>query len=362
MLWLLLSLLGCSREDFYAERSLAQNVKNVYDDCDEGRIGFLKRKTNVQTIFSDCGSNNVYNYNWSPNGTLMYFQAYTNAFILNPENQGVDQLPIDSPSDNGVWLDDQTIVVPVMDSQSKKPALAVYLISGTNTNHPIPGNTPQDLQRYTDGSVLLSIIDDTGKRVPYTFNVTDGFQRVFSFLEEIENIAAAPAADLIGYADKDGTHLVTLQGERIADFPKASRAIPHPEGKYVALETEGKPMSPVDMGDGKYKVPEVQAREEKRRQQRAENLPDWVPQNIVPPEIHVYNVENKRRYRMTQFFGDRFQWYPTQKYFCSFYVRGIGGQFINQNIALTDIGVALLMADNGDFPSSIELWSADAPE
>ena len=356
MIWLIMSLMGCSREDFYATQSLSQSVKNVYDDCDEGRIGFLKRKSNVQTIFSDCGSNNVYNFDWSPNGTLMYFQAYTNAFILNPENKGVDQLPVDSPTDKAVWLNDQTIIIPVIDSSTNKPTLTVYQITGELTKHAIPGSKPQDLQRYTDGKILLSIVNDSGKRVPYSFGSTSGFERVLPFVNEVNNISAAPNVDLLAYADASGTHITKMTGESIVDFPDAHRGIPHPEGKYIALEVDGAPMAPVDMGDGKYKAPEVQEREEKRRQQRIDNLPDWAPQEVIPPEIHVYNVENQRRYRMTQFFGAHFQWYPTQKYFCSLYIQGIGGQFINPNVGLTDIGVALLMADNDDYPSSVELW------
>ena len=111
------------------------------------------------------------------------------------------------------------------------------------------------------------------------------------------------------------------------------------------------------LGDGKYKDPEVRKREEKRRQQKIDSLPDWVPKEIIPPEINVYNVQSQTSLSHQELFGERFEWYPNQKYFCSFFIKGIEGQLIQQNIALTDIGVALLMADNDNFPSSIELWT-----
>ena len=353
MVWLLLSLLGCSREDFYAEQTLTQSVKNVYDDCDAGRIGFLKRKTNIQTIFSDCGSNNVYNFDWAPNGSLMYFQAYTNAFILNPENQGVDQLPIDNPSDKGVWFNDQTIIVPVTDRKSAKSALAVYHLSGKSKNYEVPGTLPKDLQRYDNQNILLTLIDESGKRVPYTFNETDGFIRVFPFLTDVNNVNAAPSANLLGYADDTGAHIVNLNGDTIADFPTVQRQ-PTSEGQYIALEVDGEPCHLWT------RVTESMCYLIQEREENDGNNGLMVYRNgsreVAPTEIHIFNVDNKRRYRITNFFGEKFQWYEAQKYFCSFYVRGLGGQFINQNVALTDIGVALLMADNGDFPSSIELW------
>ena len=76
MLWILTALLGCSREDYYADRSLYDNIREVYEDCEEGKIAFLKRKANIQTMFTDCGSNNIYHYNWSSDGRLFYFHFY----------------------------------------------------------------------------------------------------------------------------------------------------------------------------------------------------------------------------------------------------------------------------------------------
>lgn len=357
MLWILASLFGCSREDYYADRSLYDNIREVYEDCEEGKIAFLKRKANIQTLFTDCGSNNIYHYNWSPDGRLFYFQLFTNNFIMNPENQGVDQLPIGKPIARGVWMHETALVVPVVETDDGPPMLSVYLTAGMIQNYEIPGKEPADLQVYKDKTMLLTMVDDSGKRTPYFFTEANGFTKAFDFLDEVQNINVAESANLLAYTDANGTHLTDLAGKVIAEFPDVKRAVPHPDGKYVALETEGAPLPPIDLGDGKYKDPEVRKREEKRRQQKIDSLPEWVPKEIIPPEINVFNVENKRRYRIKNFFGERFEWYPNQKYFCSFFIKGIDGQLIQQNIALTDIGVALLMADNDNFPSSIEVWT-----
>ena len=357
MLWLLAALIGCSREDYYAERSLYDNIREVYEDCEEGKIKFLKRKANIQTLFTDCGSNNIYHYNWSPDGRLFYFQLFTNNFIMNPENQGVDQLPIGKPIGRGIWLHETALVVPIIETDDGPPMLSIYLTAGMMQNYEIPGTKPADLQVYQDKTLLLTMIDESGKRRPYFFSEAEGFSRAFNFLDSVLNIDVAQGVDLLSYTNDSGNHLTTLSGESLADFPTVKRGIPHPDGKYVALELDGAPLPPIDLGDGKYKNPEVRKREEKRRQQKIDSLPDWVPKELIPPEINIYNVEQKRRYRIKNFFGERFEWYPKQKYFCSFFIKGIEGQLIQQNIALTDIGVALLMADNDNFPSSIEMWT-----
>ena len=276
---------------------------------------------------------------------------------MNPENQGVDQVPIGKPIARGVWLHETALVVPVVESDDGPPMLSVYLTAGMIQNYEIPGREPSDLQVYKDKTMLITMIDESDKRRPYFFTEAGGFSRAFEFLDSVENINVAEGANLLAYTDDKGTHLTNLTGEPLAEFPDVKRAVPHPEGKYVALETDGAPLPPIDLGDGKYKDPEVRKREEKRRQQKIDSLPDWVPKELIPPEINVYNVENKRRYRIKNFFGERFEWYPNQKYFCSFFIKGIEGQLIQQNIALTDIGVSLLMADNDNYPSSIELWT-----
>ena len=310
-------------------------------------------------MFTDCGSNNIYNFDWSPDGTLFYFQLFTNNFILNPENQGVDQLPVGKPIGRGIWLHQSALVIPVIEKDDGPHLLTVYFTGGMFNNYTIPGTDPTDLQVYDDQTILLTFKDESGDRNPYFFSEKDGFIRAFPFVSNIKNIDAAVKVNLLSYTDDSGNHITDLNGKSIVDFPKVKRAIPHPDGTYIALELDGKPLPPIDLGDGKYKDPEVQKREELRRKKKIENLPDWVPREIIPPEIHVYNVDAQKRYRITQFYGERFQWYPTQKYFCSFYIKGIEGQLINQNIALTDIGVSLLMADNGDFPSSIEPYVAE---
>ena len=185
------TLLGCSREDYYADRSLYDNIREVYEDCEEGKIAFLKRKANIQTLFTDCGSNNIYHYNWSPDGRLFYFQLFTNNFIMNPENQGVDQIPIGKPIARGVWLHETALVVPVVESDDGPPMLSVYLTAGMIQNYEIPGKEPSDLQVYKDKTMLLTMIDESENVVPISSQKQMDLVRAFEFIDEVQNINVA---------------------------------------------------------------------------------------------------------------------------------------------------------------------------
>ena len=351
-------LLGCDRDNFYSDSSLYENIKETYKDCNLKEIDLLKKKNNIQTLFEDCGSNYISEFDWSPDGSLVYFQLFKGGYILNPENQGVDPVPVGIPLSRGTWLSQNTLVIPVSEQRDGPPELAFYMLGGLLEKYPIPGTAPKDLQALgSDNRLLLSYVDEQGQRLPYTFDrSTAEYTRAFPFItKSIQNIDVAQRANLLSYTDQMGNHLVTKEGKGIADFPKVKRAVPHPEGKYVALEVDGEPISPLRQGEVTYRSKEAKEREEARRKKELEELPDWMPKEVVPPEIHVYNVENNQRYRFLKFYGDNFTWYEAQKYYCSFYLQGIEKQMLNPNVALTDLGVLLLMADNMDMPSGVEL-------
>ena len=82
--------------------------------------------------------------------------------------------------------------------------------------------------------MLLTMIDESQKRRPYFFTEASGFSQAFEFVDSVENINVAANANLLAYTDDKGTHLTDLTGKSLAEFPDVKRAIPHPEGKYVA--------------------------------------------------------------------------------------------------------------------------------
>ena len=51
MLWILTALLGCSREDYYADRSLYDNIREVYEDCEEGKIAFKTQSQHSNHVY-----------------------------------------------------------------------------------------------------------------------------------------------------------------------------------------------------------------------------------------------------------------------------------------------------------------------
>lgn len=356
-MWLLTLILACDREDFYAEPSLYENVKEVYTDCSKDQISFLKKKTNIQTVFEDCGSNNVFDFDWSLDGKLFYFHLFKSSYILNPTNKGVDHLPLETPLERGVWLNATQIVLPTASKTSEMGDLIFYTVgSGLTNAYPLIGKDPKDVQAFDSKTILLTLVDESGKRRPYFFTeMTGKFEPAFEFAQDCTSLQVAPKGNLVTCVDEKGTHVMDLQGNSIAELPVVKRAIPHPNGQYIALEVDGAPVSPLDKGTGTYKSPEAQKREEARRKQQLENLPDWMPKEIIPQEIQVYSLAKKERYRFTKFYGEHFVWYGAQDYYCSFTLHGLDGHFINQNVSLMDLAVPLMLAERGDFSSAIEL-------
>ena len=74
---------------------------------------------------------------------------------MNPENQGVDQLPIGKPIERGVWLHETALVVPIVESDDGPPMLSVYLTAGMIQNYEIlriQTRRPSSIQRQDDAA------------------------------------------------------------------------------------------------------------------------------------------------------------------------------------------------------------------
>ena len=75
-------------------------------------------------------------------------------------------------------------------------------------NYEIPGSKPADLQVYKDKTMLLTMIDDSGKRRPILFHrIRWIYKGVFEFIDRGTNINVAANANLLAYTDSNGTHL-----------------------------------------------------------------------------------------------------------------------------------------------------------
>lgn len=354
----LLAALSCSRDAMYGNASLTQSLEASFEDCDEKEIAFLARKQNIQTAFDNCGSNYFTHFRWSPSGLLLYFQLFQGAYILNGETQGITALPITRPTDNAIWMSEGQLIFPSRQEDENQPELInVYNAGGFIDSFPSPVKEPRHFQHGPNkDEIYLSGLDSDGTRQIYTLNIpsrsispafpfhTDGVDE-FQFAKDSQLLTVTHQGHLWVY--KEAKLFFTLEDIK--------RAVPHPDGRYIALEVDGKPIIPIEKDVLGSLDPEMQKREERRRQQKAEELPDWMPKEIIPPEVHIISLEQLKRYRMSFFYGEKITWYEAQRYYISFYLRGIETHMINSNVGLTDLSIPLYALDKGDSSGKAEL-------
>jgi hypothetical protein len=366
----LLILAACSRDDLYSESSFTDNVAEAFADCNPSEIRFLAGKHAIQTAFRNCGSNNFGDVSWAPDGIHLHFRVVNGSYLLNAEDKTITTVPTEAPTADSAWLHKEMVAMPLLpEKEAKYPRLAVYNLPTNILDISLLEVTePLDLQPWGDREQVLMLgTGEDGIQRPYRFNTTDKtISRAFDFIDTaVERISYAPEAGLLAWSTGESTELMKDDGTSLKVFASVNRAIPHPEGRYVALEVTGEGISPFDQRAWGELSPEARERELARQEQFIERLPEWAPREYNPPEIHIYDIEKDVTYRVTAFFGDHFEWYqtpnPLSRYYCSFMLWGIEGKQLNRNVGLTDLSEKLRMLDKGEIPLGIESLSS-APE
>lgn len=373
----IIPLLGaaCSRDDVYSEASFTENVAEAYAECSDAEIKFLASKHGMQLAFDECGSNKFAEVDWSPDGRLLYFQLTHGGHVLNAEEKTIEAVPTEGPGAGAVWVKDGLLAVPLppADDDPASPwRIAWYDRSGRTLDmQNIAVKEPRDLQPFGDNDdLLLTAVGTDGERRPYRFvrNTGEIERAVDTLTRPVDRISYVPEADLLGWSDGENGEVVRVSdGQVVARVPDALRVIPHHEGRYVAIETMGEPISLFDQRTWNELSPEARERELRRKEQWLENLPEWAPREAEPPEIHVIDLTTMDRYRITAFYGDHFEWWRPRNYWCSFVMWGIEGKQLHRNVALTDLHERLRMASKGELPWGLEKVergdaAADAPE
>lgn len=375
LLALAIALPACSRDDVYGGSTFTENVAEAYAECSSPEIEFLAAKHNLQLAFDECGSNKFAEVDWSPDGRLLYFQLTHGAHVLDAENKTIETVPTEGPGGAAVWIRDGLLAVPL------KPQDAAANTDGTDATDawriawydreartldtvPLTVREPKDLQPAGDGDDLLfTALDADGIRRPWRYTRNSAaLEPTLPYLPGgVESLVYEPEAGLLGWSDGETGHLLRLpDGELVTDIPGAKRVIPHPDGRYVALEVAGEPISLFDQRTWNELSPEAREREQRRKEQWLETLPDWAPREAQPPEIHVIDMTTMDRYRITAFYGDHFEWWRPRKYWASFVLWGIEGKQLHRNVAITDLHERLRMAAKGELPWGLE--KIDGPD
>ena len=364
---LFLAVGACSRDDVYGGATFTENVEEAYAECSSAEIEFLAAKHSLQLAFDECGSNKFAEVDWSPDGRLLYFQLTHGGHILDAENKTIEAVPTEGPGASAVWVRDGLLAVPLPPAEATEGASApddLWRIAWfdrtarTMDTVPLTVREPRDLQPFGEGDdLLLTGLGEDGTRTAWRYKRNSGqLSTALPFLPPgVERLVVEPDASLVGWSDGTNGKLLQLSdGSTIMEIPGAKRVVPHHEGRYVALEVDGEPISLFDQRTWNELSPEAQEREQRRKEQWLQNLPDWAPREARPPEIHIIDMTTAKRFRITAFYGDHFEWWRPRNYWASFIMWGIEGKQLHRNVAITDLHERLRMAAKGELPWGLE--------
>ncbi|MCB9793256.1 MAG: hypothetical protein H6741_11060 [Alphaproteobacteria bacterium] len=356
----LAALTACDRDALYAENTLSENVYEAYAECSAGEISFLAAKHNIQTAFENCGSNNFVYFAWAPDGIQLYFQLPMSAHIMNAEDKSAGTLPTEVPIAGVAWLARELLVLPLgpPEDDGKDRLVLFDRVQASMQTINLDVKAPADLQAAgTRDKVYFTAADANGERGVYLADFTTlSYGPAFPWVAELVGQGALTSftytheLGLAAVGVGETVHVVVAEsGEVKHRFEDATRGVVHPEGRYIALESLGDPISPFDQRSWDELSPEAREREKRRTEEWLARQPEWVPKEINPPTIDIVDVEVGKRFRFNSFYGDRFQWYPSP-YYASFVLWGLEGKEVNKNVALTNLHERLRMAGNGTSP------------
>jgi hypothetical protein len=358
---LLFFFVACDRDAQYEVKSLASSVSQTWAECDPSTVTRLQEDLGVQFIesFEPCHSNNFTLSSWSTDGVHLYFQLAFSAHVLNGQTKALHALPSDNgmPKGEPVWLDATQFVVAMQDEDDQINLTKFQLPSSPDGNLKAVSSVPIDLEepRFSqlDGAthLLITGLNDDDERRVYRVDlnsgaVTPAMEWVEGSIESFTYDAASGTVFLGQNGNVTGHNRDT--GEKTFAFANATRAVLHPLGTLVAIESTGDPISTYTP---RYKGELTDAmirREKVRRAEWEEEKPDWIPESITPPAIDLWDVENERRVRFFQIHGENFEWYPGNPYYLSFHLWGLGDQKLNTNILLSDLPARLKVIEPGE--------------
>lgn len=370
-----LALTGCDRDDIYGESSFSQNVALAYAECDAGEIKFLTGKHAIHLGFKPCGSNKFAAATWSPDGTLLYFQLTHGGHILVGETGDIETIPTETPVGPATWIRDNYLAIPLAPSgtvefgsseeEAHKRAseatgawrLALYDRGSSALELvDLPVSAPRDLHHTGVGTqIAMTAVGDDGVRRAWMYDpLTGETTRQLPWWEgQVDGLVYGGA--LVAFRDAEGVTIRKADdGSEVAHVPGARRGIPHPGGRYVMVEVDGEPISLFVQEGWRELDPEREAREKARQEQWMKNLPEWAPREAVPPELHILDLEKKKRTRITAFYGDRFEWLPREDYWSSMLLWGVEGKQLHSNVGYLDLRERLRMLDGDQEPYGMQ--------
>lgn len=355
LLVLILAACGTGRDPY--EGRLSDNVGEAFASCNASEIRFIAAKHNVQMAFALCGSNRFAAFDWSPDGKRIYFQLVLSANIMEATrpDKRTSVMPIPAPSGNATWLGDHRLVVPVVGDKEAPDVLrmAVYAVpapateAGTATMgqvslHALPGFASVDQLTPGDDD-HVDFVGRTTKGGPgavYTFDVTTGETApAFPWLEgPVDTFTYTPEAHAVAIGVGDHVTLYdSATGAVRGAWDDARRGVLHPDGRWLALEYEGAPVSVFHQRNWDEVSDQARKREQARAAAFAERLPDEVQTTVRPPSLSLVDTSSGRRMAVTAFQGDHFAWYPGGPTWGTFFTWGFESKQFKRNVGVVNL-------------------------
>lgn len=348
-------VLGCSRGA--PQPDLAERAAAAFADCDPELISTLAQRQGVQLALKPCGANQGVAGQWSPDGRQLVFWLPGGAAVLDGVAHTLAAVPGETPLGAPTWLGPGVLAMalPPTPGASGSRLARVDLTQGTLDALAIPETDPRDLGPGPEGALVLTAVGADGQRRALRLEAgANALTPALPWLTEpVERVDLA--GDLVGWVDGAGAHVaVASTGVRLADLPGFTRALPHPDGRYVALEGPGAPISTFDQAPWGETTAEERARQAERTQAWMARLPEHVPQTVTPPEIQILDLQGGARWRVRAFHGDHVQWYTGRTDWLSFSLWAVEAKQLNTNVALSDVLQRLRLAEAGAADAGLE--------
>jgi len=358
-MWLLLTLAGCDRDSLYQSSTFSENVYNAYEDCRPSEVRFLASKHNIQTAFEPCGSNNFVHYRWAPDGVQLYFQLPMSAHIMNGVDKTIGTIPTEVPVGDAAWLGREYLVFPIAPAKDSEQTRLIRFdrMQASVTEIPLDVTQPRDLMPTGSNDVVFFTAEGTSGRQIFRADFTsETVQPIFPFVDTVETFTYEPTLKQLAVGAGETVKVFREDGTLLETFPDAIRGSIHPDGRYIALEQLGDPISPFDQRSWNELSDDARERELRRMEEWLDKQPEWVMTEVSPPVVDIWDRERSERWRFTSFYGSKFQWYPYQSelLYASFVLWGLEGKEVNRNVAITQLHERLRMAGNGETPMGME--------
>lgn len=358
----LLLLAGCGRDVPGTQRpapDLVDEVGAAFADCDPAEISALVARWGMMPAFSPCGVNRFHQHAWSPDGRVLYVQLDTTGYLLfadTPERR-MEIVPTGPPAGPAAWLAAGRLAVPV----GSPLRLALYDVEGRTLFHlPLPGvGAVRALQRgRPQEALLLAELEREPRIVSLDLNSGALDLSPFPFVRgAVDTFTFTPAVDalVVGQGERTTLYLASTGAHR-GTFRPATRGTVHADGRWLALEHLGPPVS-IFRGSEVGALPEAQRQTEQARIDALEARASarGVPAKVRPPTLSLVDLSDGDRFVLTSIHGTQFAWYEAKPWFGSLLSWGFEGRQYRRNVLLGDLSERLAHITEGDLPADVEV-------